>query len=133
MAYELTLEYYLPVPPEKMMQLLTEPELIKAWGGGDAVLIKEPGGDFRMFDSWVKGEVKSISDKELVYTWKPAEWREDIAASEVKYILTEENGSTKIDLIHSNLPSEDEKEKHEAGWHEFFFGPIEEYILKHNV
>ncbi|MCB0699882.1 MAG: SRPBCC domain-containing protein [Chitinophagales bacterium] len=132
MAYDLTLEFYLPVSPDKVMRLLTDKELIKAWSGGDAEIENEVGGKFEMFDGWVSGEILKTGENELAYTWKTSEWGEDAAASEVHYKLTEENGATKVDLKHMGFPNEEEMNSHASGWTEHFFGPMENHILENN-
>lgn len=133
MAYDLALEFYLPVPPEKVMRLLTEPELIKAWSGNNAVMENEVGGKIDLFDSWVCGNVLKTGDNELAYTWSVIEWDDkDIKPSEVHYKLVGENGSTKIELKHNGFPNEEEMKSHESGWTEHFFGPMENYILEND-
>ena len=132
MAYDLTLEFYLPVTPDKVMQLLTDAEKIKAWGGGDAVVELNAGGKFEMFDGWVSGEVLKVESDELAYTWKSSDWENDAKPSEVCYKLIEENGSTKVELKHIGFPNQKEMEGHASGWTEHFFGPMETYILEHN-
>ncbi len=133
MAYDLTLEFYLPVTPDKVMQLLTEPEQIKVWGGGDAVIEKQVGGKFEMFDGWVSGEILKVGDNELAYTWKSSDWENEVKPSEVYYKLIEENGSTKVELRHIGLPNQKEMDGHASGWTEHFFGPIETYLLENSI
>lgn len=133
MVYDLTLEFYLPVTPDKVMQLLTEPEKIKEWSGADAVVEKSDGGRFEMFDGWVSGKVLKATDNELAYTWKSSDWDDDVKPSEVYYKLIEENGSTKIELKHIGFPNQKEMDSHASGWTEHFFGPIETYILESSI
>lgn len=132
MAYDLTLEFYLPVLPDKAMRLLTDKELIKAWSGGDAEIENRPGGKFKMFDGWVSGEILKSEANELAYTWKTSEWGEDAKASEVHYKLIDENGATKIELKHAGFSNDEEMNSHASGWSEHFFVPMENYILENN-
>ncbi len=132
MAYDLELEFYLPVPPEKVMRLLTESELIKTWSGNNAVMENKVGGKIDFFDSWVSGEVLKTGADELAYTWSVIEWDKGAAPSEVHYKLVNENGTTKVELKHINFPNEDEMKSHESGWTEHFFGPMENYILEND-
>ncbi len=132
MAYDLALEFYLPVPPDKVMRLLTEPELIKAWSENAAIFENRPGGKVELFDSWVSGKVIRTGADELEYSWSVIEWDEEVQPSIVSYRLVEENGATKIELKHTGLPNEEEMNKHESGWMEYFFGPMENYILEYD-
>jgi uncharacterized protein YndB with AHSA1/START domain len=56
MAYDLSLEFILSGKPQRVMELLTDPLLIRKWSGGAAVLEKVAGGKFEMFDGWVHGQ-----------------------------------------------------------------------------
>lgn len=132
MAYDLELEFHLPVSPEKVMRLLTEPELMKAWSGNKAKMENHPGGKLEMFDSWVSGEVIKTEDNELVYTWSVIEWDKEVPPTTVHYTLIPENGATKIELKHTGFTSEEEMNKHESGWTQYFFGPMENYILEYD-
>jgi activator of HSP90 ATPase len=132
MAYDLALEFYLPVPPHKVMRMLTEPELIKAWSENAAIFENRQGGKIELFDSWVSGEVIKTGTDELEYSWTVIEWDEEVPPSIVSYKLIQENGATKIELKHTGLPNEEEMNKHESGWMEYFFGPMENYILEND-
>jgi len=129
MAFDCSLEFILSGKPERVMQLLTDPALIRRWSGEDAVLEHKVGGRFEMFDGWVKGQVLKISGNELAYTWKPGDWAEDIKASEVHYLLKEDEAGTKVIVTHTGLPSEKEMDGHKTGWTDFVFDPLEDYIL----
>ncbi len=132
MAYDLALEFYLPVPPHKVMRMMTEPELIKAWSENAAIFENRQGGKIELFDSWVSGEVIKTGTDELEYSWTVIEWDEEVPPSIVSYKLIQENGATKIELNHTGLPNEEEMNKHENGWMEYFFGPMENYILEND-
>ena len=129
MAFNLSLEFILSGKPGRVMQLLTDPVLIRKWSGEDAVLENRVGGRFEMFDGWVKGTVLKTSDKELAYTWKPGDWAEDVKTSEVHYLLKEDEAGTKVILHHTGFPNEDEMKSHKNGWTDFFFDPMEDFIL----
>ncbi|MCB0697464.1 MAG: SRPBCC domain-containing protein [Chitinophagaceae bacterium] len=132
MAYDLTLEFHLPVPPAKVMRLLTDAELIKAWSGNGAKMENKVGGKMEYFDNWVSGNVLKTGDDELAYTWSVTEWDMDVPPSEVHYKLFDEHGGTRVEVKHINLPDEEEMKKHEGGWTEHFFGPMENYILEND-
>lgn len=132
MAYNLSLEFYLPVAPDKVMRLLTEPEMIKAWSENAAIFENRQGGKVELFDSWLSGEVIKTGADELEYSWTVIEWEDGIQPSIVNYKLVPENGSTRVELTHAGLPNEEEMNKHESGWMQYFFGPMENYILEND-
>ncbi len=129
MAYDLSLEFTLSGKPTRVMQLLTDPVLIRKWSGGDGVLEKKVGGRFEMFDGWVYGEVLKITDNELSYTWKTTDWPEDTKPTEVHYLLKADEAGTRVILKHTGFPNEDEMKSHKSGWTDFFFDPMEDFIL----
>lgn len=129
MSHNLSLEFQLSASPERVMQLLTDAALIRKWSGGDAVLDKEEGGVFSMFDGWVNGTVLKIGNNELAYTWKTTDWSEEVAASEVHYLLKKHDGGTKVTVRHTNFPDEAEMNSHQTGWTDYFFDPLEDYIM----
>ncbi len=111
------------------MQLLTDPVLIRKWSGGEAILENKVGGKFEMFDGWVKGIVRMTNENELAYSWKAADWKEDTKPSEVHYLLKEDEAGTKVILHHTGFPNAEEMNSHKTGWTDFFFDPLEDFIL----
>ena len=128
LSHAFILEFYLKASKEEVMQLLTDEDLIEAWGSGSSLIEKFEGGRFVMFDGWVEGKVMKITNDELAYTWKPSDWAEDTSPSSVHYKLITEKDGTKIILEHRGFPDKKEMENHKSGWTEHFFGPIEEYL-----
>ncbi len=129
MAYDLDLEFVLSGKPKRVMQLLTDAKLIRKWSGGEAVVENRPGGRFEMFDGWVTGEVLKTGDRELVYTWKTSDWDENAKPSEVHYLLKDDEAGTRVILHHTGFPDEEEMRSHKAGWTDYFFDPMEDFIL----
>ena len=129
MAYDLALEFILSGKPKRVMQLLTDPKLIRKWSGGEAVVENMVGGKFEMFDGWVTGKVLKISENELGYTWTTTDWPDDAKPSEVHYLLKEDEAGTKVIVKHTGFPTEEEMKSHRSGWTDFFFDPMEDFIL----
>jgi len=129
MAYDLALEFILSGRPKRVMELLTDAALIRKWSGGAAILENKVGGRFEMFDGWVKGEVLKTSANELAYTWKISDWPEETEPTEVHYLLKEDEAGTKVILHHTGFQSEEEMKSNKSGWTDFFFDPMEDFIL----
>ena len=129
MAFDLKLEFILSAKPKRVMQLLIDAKLIRKWSGGEAVLENKEGGRFEMFDGWVKGEVLKTNENELAYTWKVSEWPEETKPTEVHYLLKEDEAGTKVILKHTGFPDEEEMKSHKNGWSDFFFDPMEDFIM----
>lgn len=129
MNYDLSLEFVLSGKPQRVMELLTDPVLIRKWSGGEAILEKKEGGRFEMFDGWVQGAVIKITANELAYTWKTTDMPEGTQATEVHYLLRPDEAGTKVVLRQTGFADEDEMKSHKAGWTDYFFDPLEDFIL----
>ena len=129
MAFDLTVEFVLSGKPERVMQLLTDPVLIRKWSGGAAILENKVGGRVEMFDGWVKGEVLKTEKNELAYTWKTSDWPEETEPTEVHYLLKADEAGTKVVIHHTGFTDEDERKSHKSGWTDYFFDPMEDFIL----
>ena len=124
------LEFFLKAPPDEVMNLLTDSELVTGWSGAEALIEKKAGGQMFLFDGWVEGKVLKISGNELAYTWKPTNWPEEVAASEVYYSLVAEGEGTRVVLEHTRFPDSKEMESHRSGWSDEFFKLIEKYLQR---
>lgn len=129
MSYDLSLETTLSGTPKRVMELLTDPALIRKWSGGEAVMEKKEGGRFEMFDGWVSGMVLKCTDSELSFSWKTTDWNDDAATSEVQITLAADEAGTRVNLTQTGLPDASERDSHKTGWMDFFFDPLEDYIL----
>ncbi len=129
MPFDLKLEFILSGKPIRVMELLTDPALIRKWSGGAAIVENKVGGKFEMFDGWVTGTVLKTGANELAYTWRTTDWADDVRPTEVHYILKEDEAGTKVILQHTGFPNEEEMKSHKSGWTDFFFDPMEDFML----
>ena len=129
MAFDLQLEFLLSGRPARVMQLLTDPALIRKWSGEDGVAEPKEGGKFEMFDGWVTGTVTKATATELAMTWLPADWPEGTPPSEVLLILKPHAAGTQVLVKHTGFPDKNESDSHKSGWTDFYFDPMEDYIL----
>lgn len=129
MSHNLNIEILLPATPAQVMQMLTEQKQIEIWSGEEVIFEAKEGGKVNLFGGWMSGEVKGISADELSYTWRTAEWPEETEDSLVHFKLKESGEQTLLVLNHRNLPNEDEEKSHKTGWQDFFFTPLEDYLM----
>ncbi len=122
------LEFYLDAPPDIVMGLLSESELITDWSKAEAIIEKRVGGKVVLFDGWIEGQLLVINNNQLAYTWKPSNWPEEIPASRVDFTLEAQGKGTKIILEHTRFPNSKELEDHQSGWQNQFFSLIEKYL-----
>ena len=129
MELQLKLDFFLSAQPARVMQLLTDPLLIRKWSGGAAVCELIEGGQFSMFDGWVNGNVVAWSKQDLCYTWKTTDWEEGAMFSTVNFHLHPKDGGTLVTLVQTGFPNVQEMEEHKSGWTDYFFDPLEDYIM----
>lgn len=129
MATDIKLEFQLSAPVKRVMELLTDAQLVRRWSGGDAIIEAREGGAFSMFDGWVTGRVTRMEEGVLAFTWRTTDWKEGDKESEVLYTLQSRDGGTRVTVHHTGLPDEEEARSHKAGWTEYFFDPLEDYIM----
>jgi activator of HSP90 ATPase len=128
MDYSLQLEFFVQVPPDELLELLLNPDFIKDWSKASAMVNKEVGGKYSLFDGQVAGSILKIEADELTYTWKRTEWPMETLPSEVHYQLKEVDHGTEVLLTHSQLPNEAETNHYRESWDKDFFALIDEYL-----
>lgn len=119
------------VPPERVFQAWTTPELAKQFIGPNDVAAPEvdmdvrTGGTYRIVmqmtdgERWtVGGEYREVRPPHyLQMTWR---WKEDDPSEERDTLLTLEfnphDGGTEMILTHEQLASEESRAGHERGW-----------------
>jgi uncharacterized protein YndB with AHSA1/START domain len=129
MSHTLEIEILLPATPTQVMPMLTEQKQMEIWSGEEVVFEAKEGGQVELFGGWVRGEVKSIQAHELSYTWRAADWSEETADSLVQFKLKESGAQSLLVLKHSNLPDEEEVKSQKTAWFDFFFTPLEDYLM----
>ncbi|KQS96412.1 ATPase [Rhizobium sp. Leaf453] len=114
--------------PARVFKAITEPSQMLQWWGPDAgpTLSAEadvrPGGRFSVVFRLMNGDEHNptgvyqevIPDRKLVFTWEWPEMPE--RESLVTFLLEPIDGGTELTLIHANLPDDEARESHEAGW-----------------
>lgn len=129
MSHNLKIEILLPATPAQVMQMITDQKQIEIWSGEDAVFEAKEAGAFSMFGGWAKGAIQKLTADELSFTWKTSEWPDEVEDSVVNIKLKADGEQTLVILNHKNLPDEDEVKSHKTGWNDFYFTPLEDYLM----
>jgi uncharacterized protein YndB with AHSA1/START domain len=129
MSHNINIEKLLPATTVQVMQMLSEQKQIEIWSGEAAVFEAKIGGQISLFAGWMKGELQQINENELKYTWRTSEWDDTTADSIVHITLKPAGEGTMLHLQHTLLPNEDEVKSHLHGWEDFFFVPLEDYLM----
>jgi len=95
---------------------------MKRWKGQDVILEPSPGGRFRarLNDRAIaRGEFVEVDPPHrVVFTWG---WEGEghpvqPGSSTVEVTLTPDGDGTLVRLVHSGLPSDEERKNHASGW-----------------
>ena len=106
--------------PEVVFEYFTDPALMVEWIGDSAELSPEPGGIFAIdfANDHVRGTYLELDPPHrLVFTWGVA--GSDVlpaGSSTVEVVLRADGADTIVELFHRDLPSDEERSKHQGGW-----------------
>lgn len=129
MSKNIKISFSVPANPEDVFSALTDRKKIRKWSGERAIVSSDIGGPVDMFGGWMKGIIMAYKpNKILAYTWKPEDWKDNWAASEVTYILAKSGKSTNVTIEHTGFPNDDEMKEHEQGWHDHVINPLLKFL-----
>ena len=121
----------LPAGPEMVFTALSKAWSIARWSGQKGSVSSVPGGRFEMFDRWVRGKVLEFKrGKVLAYSWLSGDWPEGAPESIVRYTFAPVKGGTRVNLVHTGFPNDEQRKSPRSGWKEFVFKPLNEYLAQ---
>lgn len=108
--------------PEEVWEYFTSAEAMVTWMGHYALLDARPGGELAIDvnESQIRGRYEELDPpRRLVVRWGFAGSHElPPGTSTVEVRLSNVDDGTRVDVIHSGLPSV-ERDKHDHGWRHF--------------
>ncbi len=117
--------YTLAAPKKRVYELWLSPDTLVP-PATQLEIEPHPGGIYKLTSfvndrEWVMNGkfIELIRNEKLEYTW---EWNNDGEQSTVTVTFVESHGMTRVDVTHKNLPSEESKAQHEAGWDNYIQG-----------
>ncbi len=117
-------DYHIDAPIEKVWEALTDAQEINRWGGGPAKMDDKVGTKFSLWGGDIHGtNIEVEVFKKLVQEWYGGEWQEP---SIVTFKLEKKSSSTKIELIHENVPDK-EYDEIDQGWKDYYLVPLKKY------
>lgn len=86
-------------------------------------------GNFSAWDGYIWGTFLELEpNNRIVQNWRTSEFPEEAEDSVVEILLEEQDGKTKLTLIHTNIP-DGQMQGYQTGWEEFYFKPMREYFV----
>jgi uncharacterized protein YndB with AHSA1/START domain len=117
--------YLIAAPIDDLWRALTDPTMMDEWGAGPAEMDAKSGGEFSQWGGDIHGTVTEIDPpNRLVEEWYGGEWAQPSTAV---FTLATVGGDTRVSLEHTNVP-DDEAADFDAGWDDYYFGPIRELL-----
>jgi len=121
--------YIISAKKDKVWDALVNPDTIKKWGAGPAVMSSVVGFDFSLWGGDVYGKNLEVDEgKKLVQEWYGGEWDNP---SIVAFDLHADDHTTEVILEHKGVPDE-EIEDIDAGWDDYYLGPIKNLLERKN-
>lgn len=117
--------YAIKASPSEVWKALTEAAYIEAWGAGEVIMAPVPDTKFSLWDGAIHGtNLEVVPEKKLVQEWYGGIWEQP---SRVQFILFEEDGGTRLELVHDNVPDEDAYDI-DNGWDNYYLGAIKDFL-----
>jgi uncharacterized protein YndB with AHSA1/START domain len=139
----LGIKRFINAPRDRVYAAWTDPVQLKEWWGPKEVRTLKIVADIRVGGKYrwtlvnqegeemsVFGEYRElVPQKKVVFTWK---WDDDEAwenyTSEVSVEFFDRDGGTELKLTHVQLPSEESRDRHNAGWNSVL-DRLEKFLL----
>jgi len=125
----ITQTVFFDASPAEVYDALMDSDKHSQFTGGKAIISREVGGAFSDWNGYIDGINKElVPGKKIVQTWRAKEdfWPRD-HYSIVTFLLTKENGLTKLEFIHEDVP-EDCFSSIEKGWEDFYWEPMKKML-----
>jgi activator of HSP90 ATPase len=117
--------YLIPATQEEVYLALTNPLSIKLWTGAEAEMSTIPGTEFSLFDGDIVGKnLEFVENQKIVQEWY-FDGQEEKSIVTIK--LHEHKKGTSVELLHTNIPSEN-YEEFVDGWDSSYFGELLEFF-----
>ena len=121
---------HIPAPPQVVYDLLTSAEAHAAFSGAAASGEATVGGTFPFWGGHVIGKhIELQPAKKIRQEWWTTDWPAGQPPSLLEFNLEEDDGGTKVTMVHSRLPP-DLVERFRGGWNERYWKLMKEHFKK---
>eukprot|EP00993_Chasmostoma_nieuportense_P001836 NODE_2682_length_1120_cov_141.960725_g2560_i0.p1 GENE.NODE_2682_length_1120_cov_141.960725_g2560_i0~~NODE_2682_length_1120_cov_141.960725_g2560_i0.p1 ORF type:complete len:322 (-),score=79.74 NODE_2682_length_1120_cov_141.960725_g2560_i0:94-1059(-) len=112
------------VPPTELWQCLTDQGRASAYTRCPAVIQSVVGGNFSFLNGNISGSyTEVVPNKTLAMKWRVQDWSPDFFSLATITLDSDEEGTTIMQLLHTNIPAGD-LERTQQGWRQNFWEPI---------
>ena len=124
-------EIVVRAPLQSVWSALTEVKAIGGWMGAESEVEVDlrPGGRYRLFGGETTGEFRVIDPPHrLAYSWRQGEWPAAWKDSLVEWELRADGSSTRVRVMHSKFPNDEERASHDEGWDLYWLEPMKAWL-----
>ncbi|MCS6971465.1 MAG: SRPBCC domain-containing protein [Leptospiraceae bacterium] len=126
------IRFSLPATAKQVYDAWLDSAQHTAMTGKKAVMSREVGGSFSVWDGYVEGKnLLLIENRKIVQSWRAKEFHDEDPDSVVAIQLSEKFGVTEVEIEHSDLPPGKAAE-YQEGWFEYYVDPMQRYFAKIN-
>ena len=94
------------VPPERLFEILTDDQLVRAWTNGSGKVDPRSGGAFSLLGDQISGTFESVTEnKELVMKWRLKKYPQNHFAK-ISMKLRDQSDSTDLVISATDVPAE---------------------------
>jgi uncharacterized protein YndB with AHSA1/START domain len=118
----------IPASAQRIYEAWLDGALHGAMTGGTATSESHVGGTFTAWDGYIRGSNLELEPgRRIVQAWRSADFPDGSEDSRIEIVLEDEDGSTRIRLVHTNIP-EGQASDYEQGWRDHYFTPMRKYF-----
>ncbi len=116
--------------PARVYEAYMKAEEHAEFTGAKAVIVPKVDGRFEVYDGYAAGTFTELIPGEVIAsTWKELDpaWPAGHYSKLRIELSTNEDGDCELGMVHSEVP-EDRSADIAAGWHDYYWSPLEEYL-----
>ncbi len=118
--------FSLNASPEEVYLALTNPFTIELWTNEKAVMQAIPNTEFSIMDGNIEGmNLEFVENKKIVQQWYFD--GEPLPSIVTIKLHADNNGTSSVELIHTNIPDEAFEDMVE-GWNGAYFGSLQDFF-----
>lgn len=119
-----------PVSAKKLYDAWLSSRVHSDFTGAKAQIDPRQGSSFSISNGYITGSNLTLQPYgRIVQHWRTTEFPEGSPDSKLEVLFEKHNSGTKLTIIHTQLPSGDEK-KYEKGWKDHYIKPMKLYFKK---
>ncbi|HVH41475.1 MAG TPA: SRPBCC domain-containing protein [Labilithrix sp.] len=121
----------IPAAPTTLYLAWLNAEQHSAMTGGVAKIDSQVGGKFTAWNGYITGKLVILDlGRRIVMSWRTTDFPRDDPDSRVELHLEALGGSTRLTVLHTDIP-EGQSEKYRETWNEKYFTPMRTFFSKY--